>query len=220
MRILYCSDHRRDGRLLKAMRELRHITEIADDMDDGLAQANAGGWRVIMLDLASAHPAAVGAFRAAAADSLLVVITASDHSSDRIALLRAGADNVFSHPYEVREIGAQLNAFARRALRGGVAEADLPFDLEQSGSAAILDGTRIELSGHEYAIMALLAERPGEVVDRHDILEAVWGAEPDLRPKVVDNCIARLRTKLERGRPWRLLHAVRGHGYMFRIDPA
>lgn len=219
MRILYWPERGPDVRLAKALGELRHIVERAERFEDAVTLARTGEWETILCDLRAPAPERISALRKAAPRAWLVVLGGAELDQHRIAALRAGADAVFARPYEFRELSAKLDAMARRSVRAAPGEkADLRFDLAPAERAVLINGEPVRLSHREYALTALLAGRPGEVVSLQEILQSVWAAEEDPRPEIVHTYVSRLRAKLERGRPWKLLHAVRGHGYRFKIE--
>lgn len=220
MHILYWAEDRTDERLRKALAELRHIVEPARSLEDAEAMARFGGWDVVLCDLGRAGRDAVPALRAAAPDAWLVVVGPSELEPARVGLLRAGADAVFLRPYEFRELSARLDVMARRSVSVGEgSDAGMRLDLLPAEHAVLLNREKVRLSPREFAFIALLAARPGEVLTPPEILEAVWGEAHEPRPELVHAYASRLRAKLERGRPWRLLQAVRGHGYRLRIEP-
>jgi DNA-binding response OmpR family regulator len=218
MRILYWPDRAPDHRLIKALAELRHIVERAEGFEDAATLARAGDWETILCDLSAPSPERVSALREAAPRSWLVILGGAERD-DRIAALRAGADSVFARPYEFRELSAKLDAMARRSVHSTPGEnAQLRLDLAPAERAVIINGEPVRLSYREYALAALLVGRPGEVIPFQEILQSVWSEEEDPRPEAVHTYVSRLRDKLERGRPWKLLHTVRGHGYRFKIE--
>lgn len=220
MRILYWPERRPDDRLVKALGELNHLVERVGSLEDALALVGLGGFEAILLDLAELSPGPIASLRRAAAAPWLIVIGSPYQGRERITALKAGADAVFARPVEIRELSAKLDALARLSLRGcSESGRELRLDLQPAEHAAVLNGERIRLSPREYAFLALLVARPGEVVSPQAILEAVWGEAHEPRSELVHAYASRLRTKLERGRPWSLLQAVRGHGYRFRIQP-
>ncbi len=219
MHVLYWSERRPDLRLIKALGELRHVVEPVEGFEDAVALAGMGAWDAILCDLRTPSPDQTAALRKASPEAWLIVIGGPELAEHRIAILRAGADSVFARPYEFRELSAMLNAMARRSVRAGPGvSAALRFDLAPGARAVLINGESVRLSHREYALAALLAGRPGEVISLQEILQSVWGDEEDPRPEAVHTYISRLRAKLERGRPWKLLHAVRGHGYRFNIE--
>lgn len=217
MRLLYCPESPRDERLVRALGEL-HRVEVARDLDEGVALARISAPDGVICDLGQAPAELIAGFRRAAPQAWLIAILPSGRETAQVAMLRAGADAVFVRPYVFRELSARLDTFARRAL-GGPSDG-LELSLEPSDRAVLISGERVRLSEREYALMAFLAGRSGQVASLEEILQAVWGEDAGERPELVHTYVARLRDKLERGRPWRLIHGARGHGYRFEVAPA
>jgi two-component system, OmpR family, response regulator len=219
MRILYWPERGPDDRLVKALAELRHIVEPVHGFEDAVALARMGDCETILCDLRVAAAERVAALRAAAPRAWLIVLGGPELGEHRIAALRAGADAVFPRPFEFRELSAKLDAMARRSVRAGSdGKGDLRFDLAPAERAVFINGEPVRLSHREYGLAALLAGRPGEVISLQEILQAVWGDAEDPRPEIVHTYVSRLRAKLERGRSFKLIHVVRGHGYRFNIE--
>jgi len=217
MRLLYSPESSADQRLVRSLAELHRI-ECARDLEDGAAMARLLAADAVICDLDRASSDAIARFRRAAPEAWLVAILPAGREEARIGMLRAGADAVFIRPYVFRELSARLDVFARRAV--GEPSRDLEFSLEPSDRAVLISGERVRLSEREFALLALLVGRAGQVASPGEILQAVWGEDAGERPELVHTYVARLRDKLERGRPWRLIHAARGHGYRFAIGPA
>lgn len=217
MRALYVGDGEPDRYLIQAVSELGHLVEVETGVEDGAAVGRLGGWGVVIYDAPAPSAAAVRRLTQAAGQAWVIVIAGRDEPRARIAALKAGADAWFARPYQFTEIHAKLEALARgrRPTQEGVA-----FELLPAERSVRLGEQRLRLSRREFALLALLAERSGEVVPVEAILESVWGDEAEPRVELVRNHVSRLRALLERGRPWKLLHAVRGHGYCFRIEAA
>jgi DNA-binding response OmpR family regulator len=218
MRLLYCPESSPDGRLVRALAEL-HRVETARGLDDGAALAPIVGADAVICDLDRASSEVVERFRQAASQAWLVAMLPSSREQARLGMLKAGADAVFCRPYVFRELSARLDVFARRTLRRPTALGE-PFSLEPADRAVRIAGERVRLSQREFDLLALLAARAGRVAAVEDILQEVWGDEGGARAELVHTYVARLRDKLERGRPWRLLHGARGHGYRFAVERA
>jgi len=221
MRLLYSPGSSPDDRLARALSEL-HQVETSRSLEDGLALARLGDADAIICDLDLETSQAVAQFRRAAPSAWLLVVLRAGRDEARVGMLREGADAVFCRPYVFREISAQLDAFARRALQERTAafRKGPEFAIEPADRAARVGGERVRLSRREFALLALLVARAGQVASVEEILHAVWGEEAGARSELVHTYVARLRDKLERGRPWRLLHGARGHGYRFAIEMA
>ena len=219
MRLLYCPESSPDERLVRALAEL-HRVETARDLDEGAALAPIVAPDAVICDLDRASSEVVARFRGAAAQAWLVAILPSSREDARLGMLRAGADVVFCRPYVFRELSARLDAFARRVPHEPAPEGGPKFSLDPADRAVRIADERVRLSPREYDLLAMLAARAGRIAAVEDILQEVWGEEGGARAELVHTYVARLRDKLERGRPWRLLHGARGHGYRFAVERA
>jgi DNA-binding response OmpR family regulator len=218
MRLLYSPESSADERLVRSLAELHRI-ESARDLEDGAALARIVAADAVICDLDRASSDAIARFRRAAPEAWLVAILPAGREEARVGMLRAGADAVFCRPYVFRELSARLDVFARRTLQEPSSPAGGPeLSLEPADRAVLLAGERVRLSEREFALIALLVGRAGHSASVEEILEAVWGDAGE-RPELVHTYVARLRDKLERGRPWRLIHGARGHGYRFAALP-
>jgi two-component system response regulator MprA len=140
----------------------------------------------------------------------IVMLTAKDSLPDRVAGLDIGADDYLVKPVELDELLARIRAQLRRF-------ADLELD---TGTRIARRGTRdIALSTTEYELLALFMRRPRQVLTRDIIMDRVWGYDFEGRSNVLEVYIGYLRTKLEAEGEPRLLHTVRGAGYVLREKP-
>lgn len=220
MRLLYSPESSPDERLTRALGAL-HQVETSDNLADGLELARFGAREAVICDLERAAPEVIAEFRRAAPTTWLIALLRDGGDEARIDALRAGADAAFLRPYVFRELSAQIDVFARRALQDHAAAQSGPeFGLDPADRAALIGTERVRLSQREYDLLALLVGRAGRVASVEEILEAVWVEESGARPELVHTYVARLREKLERGRRWRLIHGARGHGYRFAVEAA
>jgi two-component system alkaline phosphatase synthesis response regulator PhoP len=154
----------------------------------------------------------------------VLMLTAKNEEMSKIAGLEMGADDYITKPFSVSELLARIKTRLRRAASATPAEPDT---LEFGGARvdfrryeAVRHGKSLDLSAKEFQILRFLAGRPGEVVAREELLQAIWGYAPDNMPttRTVDNQILKLRQKLEKDAAhphW--IKSVRGVGYKF--DP-
>lgn len=163
-------------------------------------------------------------------DTQILMLTARHEVSDRVAGLDAGADDYLIKPFALEELLARVRARLRAAeeARGGagvageaagrrlVRFADLELDVE--GRLVRRAGRRIELSRTEFDLLELLVRNAGTVLSRSDIYEHVWDGVLDVESKTLDVYIGYVRRKTERGGEPRIIHTVRGIGYVARID--
>ncbi|MDR2853086.1 MAG: heavy metal response regulator transcription factor [Burkholderiaceae bacterium] len=146
----------------------------------------------------------------------VIMLTARDGVEDRVKGLRAGADDYLVKPFSFMELAARLQALTRRGqareltlLRVG----DLSIDL--ISRKAMRARQRIDLTAKEFALLALLMRRQGEILSKTTIAEAVWGMSFDSNTNVVEVAIKRLRAKIDVPFGYNLLlHTVRGMGYV------
>ncbi len=148
----------------------------------------------------------------------IIILTAKDSVDDKVTGLDAGADDYLVKPFSIEELLARVRAHLRRvnpAVTGEVRVADLVMNLE--GREAFRDGRRMDLSAKEYELLDLFARNPGKVFNRFEIEEKVW-PEYTGGSNVVDVYVGYLRKKLEANGERRLIHTVRGVGYVLRED--
>jgi two-component system copper resistance phosphate regulon response regulator CusR len=145
----------------------------------------------------------------------VIMLTARDSVEDRIRGLHDGADDYLVKPFSFLELLARLQALTRRGraqepmhLRIG----DLQIDL--SSRKAQRGGVRIDLTAKEFALLAVLGRRKGEILSKTAIAELVWDMNFDSNVNVVEVAIKRLRAKIDGPFDTRLLHTIRGMGYV------
>ncbi|HYZ67643.1 MAG TPA: response regulator transcription factor, partial [Mycobacterium sp.] len=151
------------------------------------------------------------------------VLSARDTVNDRIAGLEAGADDYLTKPFDLGELVARLHALLRRSSHSGQQESDTmtvgPLTLDTARRLVFVAGERVELTKREFDLLAVLAENAGVVLSRQRLLELVWGYDFDVDTNVADVFISYLRRKLERDGLSRVIHTVRGIGYVLRDEP-
>ena len=157
-------------------------------------------------------------------DLPILVLTARDLVSDRVAGLDAGADDYLPKPFALEELLARLRALLRRATpeqeqraAAGLSFADLRMD---PGTREVVRGDRpISLTRTEFALLELLLSHPKQVLTRSRILEEVWGYDFPTSGNALEVYIGYLRRKTESEGEPRLIHTVRGVGYVLRETP-
>ncbi|GHE93432.1 transcriptional regulatory protein PrrA [Streptomyces spiralis] len=158
--------------------------------------------------------------RAAGQDVPVLMLSALDETADRIAGLQAGGDDYLVKPFALQELVLRLRALLRRRPPTGrevLCVAGLVID--PAARTAERDGRALELTRREFELLEVLARNAGLVLTRDQLLERVWGYDFDVRTDTVDTFVSYLRRKLEAdGRP-RLVHTVRGVGFVLRDAP-
>ena len=147
----------------------------------------------------------------------ICILSARDEVADRVAGLRAGADDYLVKPFALEELTARLHALLRRTPSDDgvpIRVGDLTVD---PARRLVRRGVReIELTNREFELLETLARHPGMVLSRTQLLEQVWGYTFEVDSNVVDVFVSYLRRKLEAGGESRLLHTVRGVGFVVR----
>jgi two-component system response regulator MprA len=163
------------------------------------------------------------ALRAAGNDVPILVLTARDSVTDRVAGLDAGADDYLTKPFALEELLARLRALLRRATTTeGMDEEVLKFSdlsLDPVTREVLRGARRISLTRTEFSLLELFIRRPRRVLDRSFILEEVWGYDFPTTANSLEVYVGYLRRKTEADREPRLIHTVRGIGYVLRETP-
>jgi two-component system response regulator MprA len=155
----------------------------------------------------------------AGGDVPVLMLTARDEVADRVAGLDAGADDYLVKPFAVDELLARVRALLRRrtpTTSGELRVADLTLDPATRGVRR--GGRDLTLTPKEFDLLALFLQHPRQVLTRERLFERVWGYDFDGQSNVLDVYVGHLRTKLEADGESRLLHTVRGVGYVLRED--
>jgi two-component system, OmpR family, response regulator MprA len=163
-------------------------------------------------------------FRMAEESLPIVLLTARDAVPDRVAGLESGADDYLVKPFAIEELLARLRVQLRRRDLAGASAAgarELRFDdlrLDVAGRAARRGARHISLTTTEYELLRLFMQHPREVLSRERIFERVWGYDFDGESRVIEVYVRYLREKLEAAGEPRLIHTVRGAGYVLRTE--
>ncbi|GAM98312.1 DNA-binding heavy metal response regulator [alpha proteobacterium U9-1i] len=206
--------------LAKGLREEGFVVDVAADGDTGLVEALHGGADLVILDVAL--PGADGwsvlkALRAAGNQTPVLMLTARDALDDKVKGLTLGADDYIVKPYAFTELVARARAVLRRKgpiAEGPLAHADLIHDPLRGHTRR--GETRIDLTQRESQLLELLLRHKDEVLSRSYIAERVWEVAFEGDSNVVDTSIWRLRAKIDDPFERKLIHTVRGRGYVLR----
>jgi DNA-binding response OmpR family regulator len=146
------------------------------------------------------------------------VLSARDEVDDRVRGLEAGADDYVVKPFALEEVAARLHALLRRrpAAPAGILEVG-DLRLDPAAARAARGGRDLELTRRELELLALFMRRPGEILSRRVMHEEVWGYTFDPGTNVADVFVGYLRRKLEAGGEPRVLHTVRGVGFVLQV---
>jgi two-component system response regulator MprA len=210
------------GAVERALRGAGHTVDLAASGDRGLAAATAAAFDAIVLDLGL--PGLDGLevcrrLRAAGDHVPVLMLTARAAVADRVEGLDAGADDYLVKPFALDELLARLRAFERRATSGATARGALRFEdveLDRDAMTARRGDRQIPLTRTEYQLLELLLANARRVLSRDVIFEKVWGYDFGPDSNSLDVYIGYLRRKLEADGEKRLIHTVRGVGYVIR----
>jgi two-component system copper resistance phosphate regulon response regulator CusR len=206
------SDHLRRG-LIEAG---DHAVDVASCGDDGLRRAMAEHYDLFVLDVMLPGLDGFGLLTAIRGFSTapVLMLTARDRVEDRVHGLSNGADDYLVKPFAVPEFLARVHALLRRSETQRNSQQSQPQleDLELDPS-----GRQIMLTAQEYALLALLLHHQGTVLSRNELAEQLWGVSFDSDTNVIEVAIRRLRLKLDQPEEAKLLHTVRGMGYVLEL---
>ena len=207
--------------LARALSLEGYEVETVDDGEEALAAAKRFDPDLLLLDVMMPVLDGLAVCRKLRADGNqlpVLILTARTETSDRVVGLDAGADDYMPKPYDLEELLARIRALLRRTVGdSGEILTVGPLSLDLGGRTALLADRQVELTKTEFDLLELLARNAGIVLDKATIHERIWGYDfgPDSKNLAV--YIGYLRRKLEQDDAPRLLHTVRGIGYVVRV---
>ena len=219
MRVLIIEDEEKTADYLhRGLTEQGYTVDVARDGIEGLHLAMESDYAVIVLDVMLPGLDGFGVLRALRArkQTPVIMLTARERVEDRVRGLREGADDYLGKPFSFLELVARLQALTRRSGGGHepvqVTVDDLWIDL--ISRKATRAGTRLDLTAKEFSLLSVLARRQGQILSKTSIAEMVWDINFDSDANVVEVAIKRLRAKLDGPFEHKLLHTIRGMGYV------
>lgn len=224
MRILVIEDEPKLADYLKkGLSEQSHVVDLARDGVNGLHLALEGVYDLIVLDVMLPGVDGFGILASVREqkDTPILMLTARDAVEDRVRGLEGGADDYLVKPFAFSELLARVQALLRRGRSQEptvLRLADLELDLVRR--RAQRGGRRLDLTAKEFSLLALLLRRQGQVLSRTTLAEQVWDMNFDSDTNVIDVAVRRLRGKLDDPYDTKLLHTVRGMGYVLESRPA
>ncbi len=219
MKLLIIEDEAKTAAYLKkGLSEQGSIVDTSENGDLGLELMQQADYDLIILDVMLPGRdgwAVLSRFRSLGSQIPVLMLTARDAVEDRVKGLNLGADDYLAKPFAFSELVARVRTLLRR---GPVRQAEVlhvaDLEIEVVKQRATRNGKRLDLTPKEFALLSLLARRVGEVVSRSVIMEQVWDINFDAETNVVEVHVRRLRSKIDDPFPTKLIHTVRGVGYV------
>ena len=219
MHVLIIEDEKKTSSFLsKGLTESGYIVDTTEDGDEGLLMALDINYDLIILDVMLPGRdgwSILSTLRQAGKQIPVLFLTARDAVQDRVKGLELGADDYLIKPFAFSEFLARVRLLLRRApprYNETLKIADL--EIEFARQKATRGGNRLDLTSKEFALLSLLMRRAGEVLSRTLIAEQVWDINFDSDTNVIDVAIRRLRSKVDDPYEKKLIHTVRGVGYL------
>ncbi len=223
MRILVVEDEAKVASFIKrALEEESYAVDVCADGTQGLAMGRSGSYDLAILDVML--PSLSGfeilkQWRNNKIKTPVLLLTAQTRLEQKVQGLDAGADDYLTKPFAIEELLARVRALLRRGSGepAGALQAD---DLVLNPATRVVTrgGQAIELTAKEYALLEYLMRNAGRLLTRPMIAEHVWNQDFDTYTNVIDVYMSYLRNKIDKGRARKLIHTVRGSGYVLKVD--
>jgi len=223
MRLLVVEDEKKvAGFISKGLEEEGYVVDIAFNGEEGLSLALQREYQVIVLDInlpGLDGLSVLKRLREKKVTTPVLLLTVRATIEDKVLGLDQGADDYLAKPFAFQELVARIRALARRSADTEPTElriADLVLD--RITRTAQRGQEQIELTAREYALLAYFMRNQGRVLSRTRIAENVWGYDFDTETNVIDVYVNYLRNKIDADREEKLIHTVRGIGYVMKVE--
>lgn len=221
MRILVVEDDFRLAGLLKqGLKEQGFAVDVCEDGSSGLERALSSDYDAMVLDLLLPGKGGLdvlGALRKQGSALPVLILTARSAVEDRVRGLNLGADDYLPKPFDFQELTARLRAIIRRpAVEPQMILRAADLELDTSRRHVARQGRAIDLTNKEFAVLEYLLRKKGVVVTRGMILNHVWDLDYDGGSNLVEVYVNYLRRKIDADFDQKLIHTVRGAGYVVR----
>jgi two-component system OmpR family response regulator len=222
MRVLVVEDDSKIASfVVNGLKQNGFAADHASDGENGLALAHAVTYDAAVLDIMLPKLDGLSLLRQLRQDKILtpvLILSAKARVDDRVKGLQAGGDDYLTKPFAFTELLARVQALIRRATHTAapttLSASDLTMDLLTR--EVTRGGQKIELQSREFALLELLLRHPGRAVTKTMILEQIWDYSFDPQTNVVDVLVHRLRAKMDKDFPSKLIQTIRGVGYVLK----
>ncbi len=221
MRILVVEDDKELNRqLAEALVDAGYVVDRAYDGEEGHFLGDTEPYDAVVLDIGLPQMDGISVmekWRRAGRKMPVLILTARDRWSDKVAGIDAGADDYVTKPFHIEEVLARIRALIRRAA--GHASSELvcgPVRLDTAASKADVDGKPLKLTSHEFRLLAYLMHHAGKVVSRTELVEHLYDQDFDRDSNTIEVFVGRLRKKMGID----MIETVRGMGYRLREPDA
>ena len=222
MRVLVVEDDSKIASfVVNGLKQNGFAADHASDGETGLALARAVTYDAAVLDIMLPKLDGLSLLRQLRQDKILtpvLILSAKARVDDRVKGLQAGGDDYLTKPFAFTELLARVQALIRRATHTAapttLSASDLTMDLLTR--EVVRSGQKIELQSREFALLELLLRHPGRAVTKTMILEQIWDYSFDPQTNVVDVLVHRLRAKMDKDFPLKLIQTIRGVGYVLK----
>ncbi len=222
MRILVVEDEEELAAVLvEALEEERYAVDLAVTGDEADELMFINPYDLVVLDWTLPGFSGIdllSRWRAAGSEIPVLMLTARRDVGDRVDGLDTGADDYLTKPFSFDELLARVRSLLRRRAKSLQTLRAGDLELERSSRAVRVAGQAIDLAPKEFGILEYLLARAGETVSRTELSEHVWDESFDAMSNTIDVLIYRLRKKIDGGREGKLLHTIKGVGYVLRSE--
>ena len=220
MRILVVEDDADLSRQLKdALKDVGYAVDVANDGEEGHHLGDTEPYDAVILDLGLPIIDGVSVLQKWRTDGKkfpVLILTARDQWSEKVAGFDAGADDYLTKPFHTEELMARLRALLRRAAGHTTDTIDIGgLSVDNRSARAFVDGMSIKLTSHEFRLLSYMATHRGRVISRTELVEHIYDQDFDRDSNTIEVFVGRLRRKIGTER----IETVRGLGYRL-VDPA